>query len=289
MNKRFLFIAAAGATLALGSCSTIQGLLGSSKRTRIPATEVQRPAEAEAAHTDLSPRALAGRWMITSVGKTTVSGYEDEWPYIEFAPSEGRFYGSNACNVINGSYAVHTGQLMELSNIATTMRMCPDDTLAYPIARALDAVRSYSIATRKGSQILSLHNEKHLTVMTLRNTDILFLNGPWQVTAIGQNEVENPDVRLVIDVNENKVHGNTGCNILNGTITQDPLVSSSVQFSDLITTRMACRPGDDTEQRLLIALEEVATARRMDNDRVELLSQSGRHLLTISRLSKADL
>lgn len=238
-----------------------------------------------------SVRPLAGRWIISSVGKTQVKGYEDEWPYIEFSSSDGRFYGSDACNVINGGYTVSPGQKLAFSQVASTMRFCPDDTLAAPIALALDATRSFSISKKGGSEILALYNDKHLPVMTLRNPDIIFLNGPWQVVAIGKNRVANPDVRLVFDVTEGLVHGNTGCNVLNGSITQDPQVTSSVQFSALATTRMACPPGDNTEQQLLIALEETATARRVDGDadRVELLSPSGRVLITLHRLSKSDL
>ncbi|MDE6119046.1 MAG: META domain-containing protein, partial [Muribaculaceae bacterium] len=222
---------------------------------------------------------------------TQVKGNEDEWPYIEFSDSEGRFYGSDACNIINGSFTVEPGQKLTFSQIASTMRFCPDDTLAMPINIALDSTRAFSISTKGGSEVLSLHNEQNLTVMTLRNPDIIFLNGPWQVIAIGKTHVSNPDVRLVFDVTEGLVHGNTGCNLLNGSITQDPQVTSSVQFSALATTRMACPPGDNTQQQLLIALEETATARRADGDpdRVELLSSSGKVLITLNRLDKSDL
>ncbi len=291
MKQQFIIIAAAVSALALGGCSVVSNGIGS-----IIGKKSQKPAVVTAAEpsapviADHSAESLAGRWIISSVGKTQVRGYEDEWPYIEFSPSEGRFYGSDACNVINGDYTVRPGQLLTLDHIATTMRLCPDDTLATPIALALDATRSFSIAKRGGTQILSLHNDRHLTVMTLRNPDIIFLDGPWQVTSIGGKEVDNPDVRLTFDVADGLIHGNTGCNLLNGAITQDPQVTSSVQFSSLVTTRMACAPGDTTEQRLLIALEETATARRGSRpDTAELLSPSGRVLITLSKLSKADL
>lgn len=280
----FAAMAAAGLT-GLSGCSAVKGIFNKETKKEAPVVEEPKPVI-----TDHSTTSLSGRWMISTVGNIDVKGYEDEWPYLEFSSAEGRFYGSDACNVINGDYTVAPGQLLTLDHIATTMRMCPDDTLAMPIAKALDATRSFSLSKRGGTQVLSLHNDRHLTVMTLVNPDIMFLNGPWQVVAIAGKDIDNPDVRLVFDVTEGRVHGNTGCNLLNGVITQDPQLTSSVQFSSLATTRMACPPGDNTEQQLLIALEEVETARRgSDADKAELLSSSGKVLVKLVKLSKEDL
>lgn len=282
--KRIL-IAVMGVT-TLGSCSTITGLLNRSNGSSTTEPVAEVPATVV---TDHSADALNGRWMIVSVGSKTVTDYDEDWPYVEFSPAEGRFYGGDGCNVLNGDFTVTPGQQLRFSHIAATMRLCPDDTLAYPIASAIDATRSFSLLQKNGSQILSLHNARHLTVMTLRNTDLLFLNGPWQVKAINGIDVTNPDVKLIFDVSQGILHGHTGCNLVNGQITQDPQVASSVQFSSLATTRRACPPGDNTEQELLIALEETATARSVNADRVELLSPSGRILITLARLDKSSL
>lgn len=289
MKQQLIILSAIGAASLFSGCSSIQGLTG--KKQQQTATPAKTEQQAPQAAPDNQVRSLSGRWIISSVGNTHVKGYEDEWPYLEFSDSEGRFYGSDACNIINGSFTVEPGQKLTFSQVASTMRFCPDDTLAMPINIALDTTRSFSISRKGGSEVLSLNNEQNITVMTLRNPDIIFLNGPWQVAAIGKTHVSNPDVRLVFDVTEGLVHGNTGCNLLNGSITQDPQVTSSVQFSALATTRMACPPGDNTEQQLLIALEETATARRAegDPDRVELLSASGKVLITLNRLDKSDL
>ena len=44
--------------------------------------------------------------------------------------------------------------------------------------------------------------------------------------------------------NMNKVSGNTGCNVLNGTIAVN---DNAIKFSDIATTRMACRNSVETE------------------------------------------
>lgn len=233
---------------------------------------------------------LGGHWFINTVGTITLDGYDDEdWPFIEFVPTEGRFYGNNGCNVINGSYHVDGGQSIALSEIATTMRLCESDSLEFPIARALDSTRSFAVSTtRQGLTILTLRNAKNATVMTLSKSDIEFLNGAWQVTAINGDKIDNQDVRLVFDTAENTVNGNTGCNRLKGDILREAKSAGSLSISNLSTTRRMC-PDLNVEQSLLIALEEVNTARRSDKGSVDLLSSSGRVVIHLVKLDKSDL
>ncbi len=234
-------------------------------------------------------RSLAGHWYIKSVGTIQLQGIEDdEWPFVEFVPAEARFYGQDGCNVINGSYRVEGTNGLELSQVATSMRLCPSDTLSYPIARALDATRAFDITTTGGTSILTLTDESQKTVMTLRKSDIDYLNGAWQVTAINGKEINVPAARLVFDVDANTVSGNTGCNRLRGDIARNPRVSTALQLTNLVTTRMTC-PDIQTESSLLIALEEVAAARESGSGKVELLDAAGHPIVTLSRLTKADL
>ncbi len=282
--KKSPLIAAAlvAATLTLSGCSLLKrqaaSTVDSPDAMPLYPVTVATPA-------DIS---LDGHWFMRSVGTMKLSGFDDQWPFLEFVPSEGRFYGNNGCNVINGSYHVGPRQTLRLSEVAASMRLCPEDTLEYPVACALDAVRSFSVtAAPDGSTILNLHDEKNLTVMTLRKSDIDFLNGPWRVEKINGSEVQNPDCRLIFDVAEGTVSGDTGCNILNGQLTREPSVSGSLGFSHLQTTRMAC-PELATEQSLLIALEEV-TAAKKDGHAVNLLNSAGEPIIHLTPLSKSDL
>lgn len=236
-----------------------------------------------------SEATLGGHWFINTVGSITLQGYEDEdWPFIEFVPAEGRFYGNNGCNVINGSYHVSGDQNITLSNIATTMRLCESDSLEFPIARALDGTTSFAVnTTRKGLIILSLQNAKGATVMTLSKSDIEFLNGAWQVSAINGEKIDNPDVRLVFDTAENSINGSTGCNRLKGEILREAKSAGSLSISNLSTTRRMC-PDLNIEQSLLIALEEVNNARRNDKGSVDLLSSTGRVVIHLTKLDKSD-
>jgi len=57
---------------------------------------------------------------------------------------------------------------------------------------------------------------------------------------------------LEIYVKEERIHGNTSCNTINGKV---EIENNQITFSDIITTEMAC-PGD-LEQRFLSALQKV--------------------------------
>lgn len=235
-------------------------------------------------------RSLSGHWYIKQVGAIKLQGIEDdEWPFVEFVPSEARFYGHDGCNVINGSYRVEGTNGLELSQVATSMRLCQSDTLAYPIARALDATRAFNLSNGPdGTSILTLVDGSQKAVMTLRKSDIDYLNGAWQVVAVNGKGINVASARLVFDVDANTVSGNVGCNRMRGDIARNPQVSAALQLTNLSTTRMTC-PDIQTESSLLIALEEVTAARQTDSGKVELLDAAGHPVVTLSRLTKSDL
>lgn len=292
MKSTFTLAAAAAALAAtLAGCSSVSSIASrlSKGKSSGRQAEVAVPAP-QPPVMQLTGEALAGHWYISRVGAVTLHGFEDEWPYLQFEPSEHRFYGSDGCNVLNGAYAAGPAQTLHFSHVAATMRLCPADTLGYAVANALEATRAFSVSTDStGTHTLSLHNEAHRTVMTLMKSDIEFLNGAWQVVSLDGEPVTNPDVKLVVDVPEGQLHGNTGCNVVNGRITRDAMVPSSVQFSSLATTRMLCPPDQmAVEQKLLLALEETYSAARADGGHARLLAKSGAVLMELAPLGRAD-
>jgi len=73
-----------------------------------------------------------------------------------------------------------------------------------------------------------------------------------------EQPVQHPVIEIYLE--EERMHGNAGCNTISGKIEVD---GSSIAFSKIITTEMAC-PGD-LEQRFLTALKMV------DNYKIEKL------------------
>jgi heat shock protein HslJ len=60
---------------------------------------------------------------------------------------------------------------------------------------------------------------------------------------------------------------------------------NSISFQQMITTRMSCPDSNNYEQDLLVALEEVTSARPISKNRVDLLDGSNTVVLSLIRTS----
>lgn len=244
---------------------------------RVASTMPIRGAVAEAVNLDTILEQLDGEWIISTVNGQEVTG-DEERPYINIDSKEHRFYCSNGCNILNGAVEVLNPGEIRFSNVLSTMKACPDAKFEQAINLALDATESFKIENKGQASFLTLRNGKGSKIMTLKRRDMAYLNGAWKVVKIDGKSVDNPDVKLVIDLPEQRVHGNTGCNILNGNIFLDPDKEGDVQFLQIITTRMAC-PDNQWETRLLVALESVehATPSTLNGKPVVALTDSNNH------------
>ena len=93
----------------------------------------------------------------------------------------------------------------------------------------------------------------------------LRLHDIWALESINSEDfvkneqtINHPVIEIYLK--KERVHGNAGCNTINGKVKVD---GSNIAFSEIITTEMAC-PGD-LEQRFLTALQNV------DNYKIEKL------------------
>ena len=91
-------------------------------------------------------------------------------------------------------------------------------------------------------------------------------------------------MKLVIDVEEGKIHGNTGCNVMNGTMEINMNAANSISFQAISKTLMLC-PDDNYETQLLVALEEAMRAKPMQGGKVELLDSQNKPVLLLERTS----
>lgn len=266
--------------LAIVSCNT-------SGRSATTAAQPERPiatsAPKPASNGNISS-ALAGQWTITQVGSTAINREEDI-PYVIFNPAENRFYGSNGCNIINGGYKVDDSGYITFDKVISTMKYCADVTFDTEINEVLADGRKVkaSFKTIGNESYLYLSTAGNHPLMTLRRADMDFLNGQWQVTEINGTPIDDEEANVFFDVSEGKVHGNTGCNYFNGTITFDPNEANSVNFSEMGVTRMACNKGEQ-ERNMLVALERATTAIPGGHDTVLLTDGTDNRLLTLKRI-----
>lgn len=226
--------------------------------------------------------AISGEWNVFSVNGKKVTG--EERPYINFNMEDHRLYGSNGCNIINGDFSANDDSSIEIGNVISTMMACPDAPFESDINQALGNARYFSISKQGHEYYLVLMDSTHKSLMTLRRHNMDFLNGSWKVEEINGHDNDNEDVQMVIDIFEQRVHGNTGCNILNGELLIDPDKSNSIQFSNLATTRMMC-PDMKTETAFLVALESVEFAKKGKGNTVVMTDKNNKPMLRLKKLN----
>lgn len=231
---------------------------------------------------ELAKGVLKGDWAIETVnGKPAVG---EKAPFLRFSPSENMVYGNNGCNSINGFYKYNASDsTLSFSNMASTMMLCHQEGLTdYEIAAALELTKFYDWKIVDNDFYLYFLNEAHHPVMSLMHQNFDFLNGTWHVVSINGAKVNSSNMNLVIDVDEGKIHGDTGCNILNGMMETDMEQVNSISFSRIATTRKAC-PDGNLETELLVALEDTSTAKPISKTAVLLLDSQGNEVLRLIR------
>ena len=230
---------------------------------------------------------IAGEWAITKVGDIKVTVEEDA-PYLTFAPAEGRFYSSNGCNILNGSYKVVSANTLEFANVLSTMRFCADVPFEQGISSVLTDGNKVKVLIKQiGKETyMYFNNNSGKALLTLVRHNMQFLDGQWQVTAINGKRINDEEANIFIDVASLKVHGNTGCNYFNGEILINPDEPNSISFSGMGVTRMTC-PNIAQERLMLVALEETTSAVKVNDNTVAFANSRGQQVLTLTRSNKS--
>lgn len=233
---------------------------------------------------DLAKGVVKGDWAIEKVNGKNVVG--EKAPYLKFVPSEGKVYGNNGCNVINADYSYNPeDSTISFDYLTTTMRLCHKEGLTdMEINQAMGQVKFYSWELNGDDYYMTLYNQEKEPVIELMHQNFQFLNGTWIVKEISGEKVNVPKMKLVIDVEEGKIHGNTGCNVLNGSLEINMESANSISFQAISKTLMLC-PDENYETQLLVALEEAVKAKQLKGNRAELLDSQDKPVLLMERTS----
>lgn len=227
---------------------------------------------------------LAGEWFFENVAGIKVEG-EDNRPSLTFDENVARFYASNGCNYYNGNYVVNGFNSIAFQNVISTSNICYEIPWADYITAMWNIASGMYITTRGSEEYLDIRDSKERSLATLRRHQLGLLNGLWSIVEINGRHLNGTELpTIVIDLLERTIHGNTGCNLFNGTIYQNPDVDRSVQFQDMRVTRVAC-PNTAVETAFLVALEQVEQAIIENDDEAVLTDNSGRRLLLLKRTS----
>lgn len=281
------------ALIPLGACNVVSKIKNNGtgdkdvKKEAVLPTDrenIVQPVSSVYTSEDLSNGIVKGDWAIEKVfGKEAIG---ETAPYLKFEPSEKRVYGNNGCNIINAAYQYNpSDSTLTFSNLVSTMMACGMTGITdAEINSALSASRYYTWSLNGDDYFITLLDSDHQPVLELMHQNFQFLNGTWAVKEIDGEEIDIPDMKLVIDVDEGKIHGNTGCNILNGSLETDMDAANSISFQKIGLTRMAC-PTPNYETQLLVALEDASKAKPLQQERVELLNNLGKVVLVMERTS----
>lgn len=245
---------------------------------------IVQPVSAVYTSADLAKGIVKGDWAIEKVnGKDAVG---EKAPFLKFVPGEGKVYGNNGCNVINADYQYNANDsTISFSYLSSTMMLCHKEGITdMEINRALDETRRYSWNLEGDDYYLTFYNEEGEPVMVLMHQNFQFLNGTWAVREINNEKVNVAGMKLVIDVEEGKIHGNTGCNVLNGSMEINMNSVNSISFQGIAKTMMLC-PDMEYETQLCVALEEAMRAKALKGGKVEFFDSQDKRVLLLERTS----
>lgn len=224
---------------------------------------------------------ISGEWNVISVENKQVAGN----PYIGFDTENGRLYGNAGCNRIMGRFeidSVNPGHI-GLTNVASTRMMCPDMETEQKVIEALNEVAGFKSSatgvelTDKDGKVLMSLEKREAPVVSVND-----INGEWKISKVEGDAVEVADKIpfLAFNVAENAVHGNGGCNIINGSFSQEEGNLSSLKFGHMISTMMA-GPGMETERKVLTAMNKVASFVLNEDGTLSLMDAENNEVLLL--------
>lgn len=215
---------------------------------------------------------LYGEWDIVSLRKKKVYSLERAYLYLDFAGGN-KVYGNNGCNTINGTFQL-SGNNLKFGEFISTEESCHNVTNERTIMHTLADVRKYTLETQYNAQYLNLMNSKGTVIMVLKRHNLDLMNGAWLIKEINSENVAEFNMRVVIDAVMQTIHGDTGCNIINGVITLDPAKDMAIQFEDLQSDEHDCE-DIEKETALLLALEKTESCKRINQNEIALLDNKG--------------
>lgn len=229
---------------------------------------------------------INGEWQLATIHGKNVTEEED-LPYIYFESPKDRFYAYNGCNTLNGSFSMQEGRIT-FSGVAATMKYCPSASYeaefnaAVSDGAVLCTTPIYRILT---DEYLTLTDAAGHSVMTLRKKNMDYLNGNWQIVMADGLDIDDEEATVFLDMPALKIHANTGCNFVNGTIYLDPTRPDAIDFSNMGITRRGC-PKTDQERAITVALESAYSAAKGSKaDTLVFMDKSGKTIMKLTRLA----
>ena len=148
---------------------------------------------------------------------------------------------------------------IDFKGIAGTKMMCPDMTTERNVLGALAQVKGYKKA---GKDKMYLCNDSNRPVVVLEKKEadvkLSVLNGEWKIKEVNGEAIPSGMEKqpfIAFDVKKKTIHGNAGCNLINGGFETSTSNAKSISFPGVASTMMAC-PDMDIETSFFKVLED---------------------------------
>lgn len=262
MKKVFVSICMVGAALAMFSCRTSE--------KAVPLSSI------------------SGEWNIVEVNGSKIAPDESKTlPNINFDTATGRLSGYSGCNRMMGNFDTNAKPgAIEFKAIAGTRMMCADMTTEKNVLNALAQVKGYKKA---GKDKMYLCNESNRPVVVLEKKEadvkLSMLNGEWKIASVNGEDIPSGMEKqpfLAFDIKKKSIHGNAGCNLVNGGFETNASNTKSISFPAVISTMMAC-PDMEIESKILKAMNEVKSFDVLSGGGIGLYDANGALVLVLTK------
>ena len=262
MKKVFVSICVVGAALAMFSCRSVEKALPLSS--------------------------INGEWNIIEVNGSKVAPDESKnLPFIVFDTATGRLSGNSGCNRMMGSFDVNAKPgSIDLKGMASTRMMCPDMTTENNVLNALRQVTAYKKAGKNKMYLCNASN-RPVVILEKKVSDVKLsvLSGEWKIKEVNGEALPSgmeKQPSLAFDVKKKTIHGNAGCNLINGGYETNADNAKSISFPGVATTMMAC-PDMEIEGKILKALNEVKSFDVLSGGGIGLYDANGAMVLVLEK------
>ena len=215
---------------------------------------------------------LNGEWLFTQACGKPVVG--DKTVQITFDTATSRVFGNNGCNVFNGSLILGEGTALSFGECITTMMACRPEVTDRNVMQAIGSTTHYAVTKQTKDELtIELLDSEGVAVATLSRQMREFLNGHWDIIEVDGKKIAAEEMpSAVLDITTRKITGNSGCNLMSGTIEYDDTnVNNGIEFDKIASTRRMCSPeAMKIENAVLDALNDVNAFRIIDDTHIGL-------------------
>ena len=204
-----------------------------------------------------------------------LSSINGEWNIIEV----------NGSKIAPGESRTLPGSL-ELTGMASTRMMCPDMTTENNVLNAFAQVKGYKKAG-KDKMYLCNSSNRPVVVLQKKEADVKLsvLNGEWKIKEVNGEAIPSGMEKqpfIAFDVKKKTIHGNAGCNLINGGFETSTSNAKSISFPGVASTMMAC-PDMETEGKVLKAINEVKSFDVLSGGGIGLYDANGALVIVLEK------